>query len=227
MYLLKFKNMLSTAEENYLKALLKLSIENNDVEISSSDIARVLDVKPTSVNNMLKRLKLKEYIDFERYGKAKLTIEGRQIAVNILRKHRLWETFLYTTLDFSWDEIHEIAEQLEHIHSEKLVDKLDAFLGFPAFDPHGEIIPGKNGKLPADNRLTIAGTIADELYKIVGVKDNSKDFLQYLMKIKLELNTEILIIERESFDGSIRIKYDDKIINISQKVSENIFVQKK
>jgi DtxR family Mn-dependent transcriptional regulator len=140
--------MLTFTEENYLKILLKINlIEPKKHQINSSDVAIKLNVKPATVNDMLKKLREKKLINFEKYGKVTLTIRGRKCALKVLRKHRLWETFLHEKLNFSLDEIHEVAEQLEHIKSDKLIDKLDDFLGFPKYDPHGEIIPDSMGKL--------------------------------------------------------------------------------
>ena len=132
--------MLTYTEENYLKALLKSTFENGTNKAGTNELALLLVVKPATVNHMLKKLKEKELVDYEKYGKIKLTNKGKKIALYIIRKHRLWETFLYQKLEFSWEEVHEVAEQLEHIQSEKLVDKLDKFLDYPEFDPHGDPI---------------------------------------------------------------------------------------
>lgn len=140
--------MLTFTEENYLKILLKINlIEPKKHQINSSDVAIKLNVKPATVNDMLKKLREKKLINFEKYGKVTLTNRGRKCALKVLRKHRLWETFLHEKLNFSLDEIHEVAEQLEHIKSDKLIDKLDDFLGYPKYDPHGEGIPDSMGKL--------------------------------------------------------------------------------
>ena len=133
--------LLTYTEENYLKTLLKLTLESKRAEAGTNELATHLMVKPATVSDMLKKLKEKQLVDYEKYGKITLTDEGKKIGIEIIRRHRLWETFLYEKLEFTWDEVHEVAEQLEHIHSAKLVDKLDKFLNYPAFDPHGDPIP--------------------------------------------------------------------------------------
>src|SRR3954454_8694896 len=149
--------MLSHTEENYLKALFHLTTESIDKsKAGTNELAAHLNVKPASVNDMLKKLKEKKLISYEKYGKISLTAEGKRKAVDIIRKHRLWETFLYEKLEFSWDEVHEIAEQLEHIQSQKLVDKLDKFLKYPQFDPHGDAIPNAKGEMKAPFKKTLA-----------------------------------------------------------------------
>ncbi|MEO0066766.1 MAG: hypothetical protein RI983_2092 [Bacteroidota bacterium] len=141
--------VLSYTEENYLKGLFKLTIELGEKEeAGTNEIAAQLGVKPASVNDMLKKLKDKKLIQYERYGKSSLTKEGKKRAIEIVRKHRLWETFLHEKLDFNWDEVHEVAEQLEHIQSKKLIDKLDQFLEYPSIDPHGDPIPNAKGEWP-------------------------------------------------------------------------------
>ena len=134
--------MLSQTEENYLKALFKLTYENNNNEAGTNELALTLEVKPATVNDMLKKLKDKEFVNYKKYGKITLSGKGKKIALEIIRKHRLWETFLYKKLEFTWDEVHEVAEQLEHIQSAKLVDKLDEFLDFPEFDHLMINLPG-------------------------------------------------------------------------------------
>ena len=148
--------MLSFTEENYLKALLKITIDNNVVEVGTNELALHLNVKAATVTDMLRRLKEKKLINYQKYGKIGLNDNGRKIALEILRKHRLWETFLYQKLDFNWDEVHEIAEQLEHIKSAKLINKLDAFLDFPQFDPHGDPIPTEHGELKVTYEKTLS-----------------------------------------------------------------------
>ncbi len=149
--------MLSFTEENYLKALLHLTFEDiQKHEIGTNDLAGYLDVKPATATDMLKKLKLKQLIDYEKYGKITLTNDGKKNAIQILRKHRLWETFLCDKLQFSWDEVHEVAEQLEHIQSQKLVDKLEEFFDYPQFDPHGDAIPNAKGELKIPYKKTLA-----------------------------------------------------------------------
>jgi len=216
--------MLSYTEENYLKALLQATIHNGSEEVGTNELASALFIKPATANDMLKKLKAKKLVTYEKYGKITLSKEGRKHAVEILRKHRLWETFLYEKLDFSWDEVHEVAEQLEHIHSEKLVDKLDKFLAFPEFDPHGDPIPNKKGEIKVQHKTTLAEIIVGEMCKMVAVKDNSSSFLQYVVKVGLGINNHIKVISKQEFDGSMVIEINGEQISVSKKFADNIFV---
>src|SRR5215218_3993071 len=148
--------MLSSTEENYLKALLHLTLISDKEEAGTNEIAAYLGVKPATANDMFKRLKEKKLIRYEKYGKVSLVEKGRMLATDVLRKHRLWETFLYEKLEFTWDEVHEVAEQLEHIQSDKLIEKLDKFLNYPQFDPHGDVIPNAKGEMRTSFRKTLA-----------------------------------------------------------------------
>nr|WP_294893933.1 metal-dependent transcriptional regulator [uncultured Pedobacter sp.] len=216
--------MLSFTEENYLKALLKITIDNSVVEVGTNELATYLEVKPATVTDMLKRLKEKKLINYEKYGKIGLNENGRKIALEILRKHRLWETFLYQKLDFNWDEVHEIAEQLEHIKSAKLINKLDAFLDFPQFDPHGDPIPTEQGEIKVTYKKTLAEVIVGETCKLAAVKDNSATFLQYVVKVGLGISSEVKVVERQDFDAMMQIEVDGQTHHVSEKFAENIFV---
>lgn len=217
--------MLTQTEENYLKALFHLTIETTEKsEAGTNELAATLNVKPATANDMLKKLKQKGLIDYEKYGKISLTSLGKKKAVEIVRKHRLWETFLNKKLEFSWDEVHEVAEQLEHIYSPKLIAQLDKFLGYPELDPHGDVIPNSNGDLKVHARKSLAEVPVGQSCKFVAVKDNSAHFLQYVDKVGLELNGEINVLLREDFDGTMEIEVNGKKSIVSQKFSENIFV---
>lgn len=217
--------MLSITEENYLKVLLHISEEDNkQQEAGTNQVAAHLNVRPATANDMLKKLKEKGLVDYQKYGKISLTDKGRTHAINIVRKHRLWETFLFDKLGFSWDEVHEVAEQLEHIKSEKLVERLDKYLGFPQFDPHGDIIPSANGELLTKNRKTLAEGGVGQKTTVNGVKDNSPDFLQYVSNLGIAIGNTISIISRFNFDGSLEIAVNKKKVTVSQKVAENIFI---
>ena len=220
--------MLSYTEENYLKALLKLSFQNEEKpEAGTNEMAAYLGVKPATATDMLKKLKEKELVTYKKYGKILLTEVGRQKGIAILRKHRLWETFLYEKLDFSWDEVHEVAEQLEHIQSAKLVDKLEEFLDFPEFDPHGDPIPKANGDIPAIDKILLSELKADQLCKVVAVKDTSTVFLQYLEKLQITIGTPIKVLELIDFDGSLSIQIaDQEPRNVSMKFAESLFVKR-
>jgi DtxR family Mn-dependent transcriptional regulator len=216
--------MLSYTEENYLKALLKISFAHVDLGVGTNELATVLAVKPATANDMLKKLKEKELVEYEKYGKIRLTASGKKRGIDVIRKHRLWETFLYKKLEFSWDEVHEVAEQLEHIQSEKLVDKLDKFLDYPEFDPHGDPIPNKKGELKVQFKKTLADVAVASSCKMVAVKDNSSSFLQYVVKVGLGINNEILVVSKQDYDGLMVIKVNGVKSSVSQKFAENIFV---
>jgi DtxR family Mn-dependent transcriptional regulator len=220
--------MLSYTEENYLKALLMLSFQNEErPEAGTNEMAAYLGVKPATATDMLKKLKEKELVSYQKYGKILLTDLGRKKGIAILRKHRLWETFLYEKLDFSWDEVHEVAEQLEHIQSAKLVNKLEEFLEFPEFDPHGDPIPKENGDIPAIDKVLLATLQAGESCKVVAVKDTSVLFLQYLEKLKITIGTKIKVMEVIDFDGSLSIQIEkEEPRSVSMKFAESLFVKR-
>jgi DtxR family Mn-dependent transcriptional regulator len=217
--------MLSHTEENYLKALFHLTSETADKnKAGTNELAVHLNVKPASVNDMLKKLKEKKLISYEKYGKISLTTEGKRKAVDIIRKHRLWETFLYEKLEFSWDEVHEIAEQLEHIQSAKLIDRLDKFLDYPEFDPHGDAIPNAKGELNIQARKTLSEIPVGKTCKLIAVKDNSATFLQYVVKVGLGLSSKIKVLNRQDYDAIMEIEVNGKKSSVSQKFADNIYV---
>ncbi|MCE3296470.1 MAG: iron-dependent repressor [Crocinitomicaceae bacterium] len=217
--------MLSITEENYIKHILGHLLENGfQGGVGTNELASSLEVKPSSVNVMLKRLREKELISYEKYGKIFLTEEGRKVGMEIIRKHRLWETFLYEKLDFTWDEVHEVAEQLEHIQSRKLVEKLDKFLGFPAFDPHGDPIPNSKGEIKIEPKLLLSEIETGKKCKMVAVNDNSAAFLKYVQELGLAINHEIMVISRLDFDDSLEISIQGKASRVSKKFAQNIYV---
>ena len=217
--------MLSFTEENYLKALLQITMENEEKHAAgTNELAAALNVKPATATDMLKKLKDKELVDYQKYGKITLTTPGRKHAIDIIRKHRLWETFLYKKLGFTWDEVHEVAEQLEHIQSQKLVDKLDEFLDFPEFDPHGDIIPNAKGEIKIAFKKTLADVEAGKFCKMAAVKDNSVNFLQYVVKVGLGINNDIKVISKESYDSLLSIEVNGMVHHVSQKFAQNILV---
>jgi len=216
--------MVSSTEENYLKALLKLTFESETNEAGTNELAGLLALKPATVNDMLKKLKEKQLVDYRKYGKITLSPKGKKIAIEVLRKHRLWETFLYKKFKFTWDEVHEVAEQLEHIQSVKLVDKLDDFLGYPKFDPHGEPIPDSRGEMKQNFKNNLAEVKVGNSCKMVSVKDNSSSFLQYVDKVGLAINSQIRVISKQEYDALIVIEVNEKTSTVSQKFAENIFV---
>lgn len=216
--------MLTTTEENYIKALLRISVEG-DGEAGTNQLAARLEVRPATVTDMVKKLSEKDLVDYKRYGKIKLTEKGRTKATEIVRKHRLWETFLYDKLEFSWDEVHDVAEQLEHIQSDKLIEQLDKYLGYPEFDPHGDTIPKANEEFVQEVRKSLADSKVGMLYSVIAVKDNSQEFLQYASRLGLTISTELTVIEHFSFDNSLAISIHGDTINVSKKVAENIYIK--
>ena len=217
--------MLTQTEENYLKALFQLATGRpGDRDAGTNELAQQLEVKPASVHEMLKRLKEKGLVSYERYGRISLTAKGRQAALGVIRKHRLWETFLYEKLKFTWDEVHEVAEQLEHIQSAKLVDRLDEFLGYPKYDPHGDPIPDARGVIRQEARLTLAEVEEGSSCRMIAVKDNSMPFLQQVMRLGLALKSRIKVVRRNAFDSTLEIEVGKRHHTVSQKFAEHIFV---
>lgn len=216
--------MRSTSEEDYLKAIYSLHKLNQAT--STNELASHLDMKPSSITDMLKKLSEKNWVDYTKYKGVKLTKEGKKIAISIVRKHRLWETFLVDNLNFRWDQVHDIAEQLEHIQSDELINRLDKFLDFPKYDPHGDPIPDKEGNM-IDTRKTnpLSDLKKNDKGIIVGVNDTSSSLLQYLEKESLILGTEIKILEVFDFDNSVKISYLSSEKNLSERVAKNLLVQ--
>jgi len=194
-------NNLTKSEEDYLKALFQLLIEDNSVKVGNNQLAEYLKVSPASTNNMIKKLKTKNYVVSEKYGKLELTEEGKSIAVRLVRKHRLWETFLCKYLNFGWDEVHEVAEQLEHIKSKKLINELDRFMDFPARDPHGEVIPNAEGEYSILPKITLSSLSEGAVCQLVSVNDASVTFLKYVSEIGLALSSEIKILEKQLLEN--------------------------
>lgn len=220
--------MLSYTEENYLKALLMLSFQNEErPEAGTNEMAAHLGVKPATATDMLKKLKEKNLVTYQKYGKILLTEEGKKNGISILRKHRLWETFLCEKLDFSWDEVHEVAEQLEHIQSAKLVDKLEEFLDFPEFDPHGDPIPRANGEIPTFEKTLLSELQVGESCKVTAVKDTSALFLQYLEKLNITIGTTLKVLEVIDFDGSLSVQIEKAPPrSVSMKFADSLYVKR-
>ena len=219
--------MFSHSEENYLKVIHKLAFSNSK-NVSTTLIAKELQTKASSVTDMLKKLADKKLVNYEKYKGVSLTQKGELIAVNVVRKHRLWEVFLVDTLNFNWDEVHDVAEQLEHIKSDQLIDRLDTFLNYPTIDPHGDPIPKKNGEIPFNNSILLSEGITNKIYKVSCVKDNSKSFLQFLDKHEITINSELTTADKFDFDNSMTVKLSGgHSIILSNKVSTNVFVNLK
>ncbi|MBO9703201.1 MAG: metal-dependent transcriptional regulator [Sporocytophaga sp.] len=215
---------LSFTEENYLKAIYHLS-EDGKIDVSTNAISDALNTKPASVSDMLKKLSQKEVINYIKYQGVSLTPSGKKIALQIIRKHRLWEVFLVEKLKFNWDEVHEIAEQLEHIQSNLLIERLDEFLGFPPFDPHGDPIPNERGEMKAKKHTPLSETDLHNQGKVIGLKETSPLFLQYLDKAGIYIGAKIKVMDKIEFDGSLEILIDNKkTILVSSEVAKNILI---
>ena len=212
------------SEENYLKTIYHLTTSLS-TEISTNAIAEMMETKASSVTDMLKKLAEKDLVHYKKYQGVFLTPKGKLAAKMIVRKHRLWEVFLVEKLAFSWDEVHDIAEQLEHIKSEQLINRLDDFLGNPTEDPHGDPIPDRNGKLPKMDKKLLSEIAVGKKVICVGVKDSSAVFLQYLDKQEISLGSKIELISKESFDQSLKIKVNGRELNISNKIASNLYVK--
>ncbi len=212
------------SEENYLKAIYHLTTVT-DTEVSTNAIAETMETKASSVTDMLKKLAEKDLVNYKKYQGVSLTDKGRLSAKMIVRKHRLWEVFLVDKLNFAWDEVHDIAEQLEHIKSEQLINKLDDFLGNPTEDPHGDPIPNANGQIVAIEKQLLSELAENQIGICVGVKDSSAEFLKYLDKQEIALGSKIEIVFKESFDLSTKIKVNGKELTISNKIANNLYVK--
>jgi DtxR family Mn-dependent transcriptional regulator len=212
------------SEENYLKTIYHLTTIS-DAEVSTNAIAEMMETKASSVTDMLKKLADKDLVNYIKYQGVSLTNKGKLTAKMIVRKHRLWEVFLVEKLNFPWDEVHDIAEQLEHIKSEQLINKLDDFLGNPTEDPHGDPIPNAKGQIIPIEKQLLSELSENQIGICVGVKDSSSEFLKYLDKQGIALGSRIEIIEKETFDSSLKIKLDSKELTISNKIAVNLFVK--
>jgi len=215
---------MTISEENYLKVIYHLSLVSPK-GINTNAIAGMLNTKASSVTDMMKKLSDKELVAYQKYQGVSLTEKGFHSAKMIVRKHRLWEVFLVDKLNFSWDEVHEIAEELEHIKSEVLINKLDAFLDFPTFDPHGDPIPNADGEIKKINKLLLSDSQLNKEYQCVGVKDSSSEFLQYLDKQKIALGSKITIKEKESFDDTLLVEIDSREMTLSNKIANNLYIK--
>lgn len=217
--------MISHAEENYLKAIFKIS-EKEAKAASTNAIAAELQTTAASVTDMLKRLAEKNLIAYEKYRGVELSGEGNRLATALIRKHRLWEVFLVEKLGFAWDEVHDLAEQLEHVQGDNLVDRLDNFLGHPKFDPHGDPIPDAQGRWAFRPQSLLSTLKPGDRGVVTGVDDHSPAFLQYLDQLGLTLGAHLELIERVPYDQSLRIRTQDgRDITLSEKVGQNLFIK--
>ncbi len=216
---------LTYTEENYLKAILRLSMPP-EMTVSTNAIAAHLETSAASVTDMLKKLSEKELITYQRYKGAWLTEQGNKIATYIVRKHRLWEVFLVQSLGMTWDEVHDIAEELEHIKSDFLIDRLDSFLGFPKFDPHGDPIPNAQGKYTLRSQLPLTELQPGQDGIIIGVKASDNSFLRHLNDKGITIGKIANVIINDAYDQTIRLTIDNKEMSISGKVAQNILIKR-
>lgn len=217
--------MISQTEENYLKAIYKIG-EKNNKPAGTNAIAAEMETSAASVTDMIKRLSEKKLIIYQKYRGVNLSPEGSKIATNLIRKHRLWESFLVDKLGFTWDKVHDIAEQLEHIKSEELISKLDEYLDFPKFDPHGDPIPNADGKFTLRTQILLSQLSKNDKAVIIGVKDHDNEFLKFLNTKEVNLGTAITILEKYSYDKTISVEINSVEHLLSEKVSKQIFVKK-
>ncbi len=216
--------MFSQAEENYLKSIYALE-EKLHKNISTNMIAEKMQTKASSVTDMLKKLAVKQLVTYKKYKGVQLTEAGKEVALKVVRKHRLWEYFLVKKLNYNWDEVHEIAEQLEHIKSKTLINNLESFLRYPKFDPHGDPIPDKDGKLMLTKTVNLLKLKVGQKGVLDSLKDSSDVFLKYLNKKNLALRDRIKVIDIEPFDNSIHIETRTHQLVISKKVAENLNIK--
>lgn len=216
--------MFTLAEENYLKNIFHLQ-QLSPEGVSTNAIAEKLETKPSSATDMVQKLAEKEVLTYVKYKGTTLTENGRKIAANIIRKHRLWEVFLVEKLNFQWDEVHDIAEQLEHIHSEDLISRLDKYLEYPSVDPHGDPIPDSHGNFKKTEKKLLSKLSKNEKGICVGVKESASDFLKYLDKRHIAIGVEISVFEKDDFDDSMTIRVLNETYFITKKIAENLYVQ--
>jgi DtxR family transcriptional regulator, Mn-dependent transcriptional regulator len=214
----------SIAEENYIKAIWHL--QQADSNVTTNELAAELHTKPASVTDMLKRLKEKKVLNYEPYYGVKLNAEGKKLALAIIRKHRLWEFFLVEKLKFNWDEVHAIAEELEHVSSSELIERLDDFLGNPRFDPHGDPIPDQSGKMETISQVSLHELKENISAVVTGVGDQSSSLLELLNKKNISIGTKLEIKQRNSYDASVEIKLRNQpLITLSEQLAKKIFVK--
>lgn len=214
----------SSSKENHLKAIFHLQEAHGLV--TTNELASVLQTRPASVTDMLKKLKTQKLLNYEKYKGFRLSGEGRKVALQIIRKHRLWEYFLVEKLNFGWDEVHEIAEELEHISSRKLIDRLDAYLDFPKTDPHGDPIPDSNGKLTPVKQVDLLNLPLNRLASVSGIGDQSAEMLELLNHLSISLGVKLEIRKKFAFDGSLEIRLkNQQSFTVSEHVAKNIFVR--
>lgn len=218
------EEMTTKAEEDYIKAIYKIA-DRDRRAVATNAIAGQIGTSAASVTDMIKRLSDKKLVNYEKYHGVTLTEDGRALATSLVRKHRLWEVFLVEKLQFRWNEIHDIAEELEHLDSTELINRLDAYLGFPRFDPHGDPIPSIEGKFTLRNQVILAEVQTGTSVTVVGVREHDDSFLTHLDDMGLSLTRNLEVIEKYGYDDSMLIEVEGTQRTISSKVSRNIYVK--
>jgi DtxR family Mn-dependent transcriptional regulator len=213
----------SVSEENYIKTIYHLQQEAE--RVNTMLLASTLAAKPASITDMLKKLKTKRLLDYKPYYGFKLSAEGNKVALGIIRRHRIWEFFLAEKLKFNWEEVHEMAEDLEHVSNKKLIDKLDAFLGFPKFDPHGDPIPDQDGKIQKEDHVLLSELKVKAQGRVTKIKSHSKKIMDLIAHQQINIGSKITVKKVFEFDESMEILIDGKITkNISEQLANNIFI---
>ncbi len=214
----------SVTKENYIKAIFHLQQEN--ASVSTNALAQALHTKAASVTDMLKKLKTQKLLQYEKYKGVKLTVEGRKLAILIIRKHRLWELFLVQKLGFGWEEVHEIAEELEHISSKKLTDRLEEYLGFPRSDPHGDPIPDNQGRMPVNKQINLADLPVNTVSMVSNIGDQSAEIMELLNHKNIKIGTRLEVKKKFTYDNSLEIKVHNKAaFTISEHLARHLFVK--
>ncbi len=213
----------TTSEENYIKTIFHL--QNGQDPVTTNELADKLSTRAASVTDMMKKLKAKKIVNYQAYKGFRLTPDGKKIALDIIRRHRLWEFFLAEKLKFSWEEVHAVAEDLEHVSSKKLIDKLDEYLGFPRVDPHGDPIPDANGKIELTKTIALDQLPMNKMAEVNRVVNQSAELLELLQHKKITIGTKLEVKKKFSFDNSLEVKIKQQTINITQDLAKNIFVK--
>ena len=214
----------TVTEENYIKNIYHLQQATGYT--TTNELAAAIKARPASITDMLKKLKTKKILHYEKYQGFRLSAEGKKVALTIVRRHRLWEYFLSEKLKFTWDEVHEVAEELEHVTSKKLIDKLDEFLGFPKFDPHGDPIPDQAGKITSAEQVALSDIEINQAAEVCGVANHSTHMLDMLRHNNIGIGTKLEIRKKFPFDQSLEIKIRNQAaFTISERLAQNIFVR--
>ncbi len=217
--------MATISKENYLKTIFNYKITRGE-NATTKKIANDLSVSNAAISDMAKKLADDGMISYEKYKGMELTAAGEKIALMVIRRHRLWELFLVKALGIGWNQVHDEAEKLEHHTSEFLIDKIDEYLGYPEFDPHGHPIPKKNGILPKSPKVILLSEAEKNVvYEFVRVDDRNSEVINYLIKVGLLLNTELTVVDKLAFDNSMTVSFDNKVLSLSKELTNSIYVK--